>query len=346
MYFLKNLKNNLLGLITIILLVLSACQSDNDKAPNVSHINLAIKVQRFEQDLFKLDSNNMTQELQQLQQKHSMFMEIFPNLISDPNASNVSPEQLFKGFITYPQLRKLYDTCQVVHKNTAELDKEFTQTFKFVKYYFPKRPTPQVVTFISEYGYSAFTYGDSLLAIGLDAFLGENHIGYQNSNIPRYVLRSMNKTHLVAKAMEAYVNDMAEENLQGKRLIDVMISNGKKLYVLDKLLPYTPDSVKLAYTQTQVEWCNKNEADLWAFLLSEDMLYSVKNADWVKLVNPSPTGTPKMPAESPGRAGNWLGMQIVKAYMKRYPNTSMDELLANKDAQAILDKAKYKPKRK
>jgi len=125
-----------------------------------------------------------------------------------------------------------------------------------------------------------------------------------------------------------------------------MINNGKRLYVLDKLLPYTPDSIKLAYTQKQVDWCIKNEPDLWAYLLSEDLLYSIKADVWAKLVNPSPTGTPKMPTDSPGRAGNWLGMQIVKAYMQRNSNVSLEQLLANKDAQLILDKSKYKPKRK
>jgi uncharacterized protein YjaZ len=68
--------------------------------------------------------------------------------------------------------------------------------------------------------------------------------------------------------------------------------------------------------------------------------------DWAKLVNPSPTGTTKMPTNSPGRAGNWMGYRIIRAYMKKHPNTSLEQLMALKDAQKILDESKYKPKRK
>lgn len=342
------LKNNIFPILVFCLFVFSACQDDSkDKIPDVSNINLSVNIQRFDKDLFAIDTNNIAGGVANLQAKYPIFMEIYPQLIQNQGHETVGLAQICGDFIRHPQIRKLNDTCQIVFKDVSDLDKEFTQAFKFYKYYFPKKTVPQVVSYISEYGIGAFSYGDSILAVGLDFGLGENHLGYQNMGLPRYILRSMDKQHLVAKAMEAYIKGMTEdEGTQGKRLIDVMINNGKRMYVLDKLMPHTPDSVKLAYTQKQVDWCIKNEPDLWAYLLSEDLLYSIKADVWAKLVNPSPTGTPKMPTDSPGRAGNWLGMQIVKAYMQRNSNVSLEQLLANKDAQLILDKSKYKPKRK
>ncbi len=324
-----------------------ACQNDGkEKVPDVSDIKLSVEIQRFDQDLFAIDTNNLSVGVANLQAKYPIFMEIYPELIQNQGTESGNLVKIFGDFIKHPQIKKIQDTCQIVYKDVSDLNKEFTQAFKFYKYYFPKKTIPQVVTYISEYSFGAFPYGDSLLAVGLDFFLGKDHTGYQNLEIPRYVLRGMDKKHLVTRAMEAYINGIVEDAPQGKRLIDVMIHNGKKLYILDKILPLTADSVKLAYEQKQVEWCNKNEADLWAYLLSEDLLYSVKADVWAKLVNPSPTGTPKMPINSPGRAGNWLGMQIVRAYMQRNPNSSLEELIHLKDAQLILDKSKYKPKRK
>ena len=343
----KIILQSLMAFIALCLLYsCTSCGSGSDKIPDVSNIQLDVKIQRFDQDMMAIDTANVAAGVAQLKSKYPMFMEIFPQIIGDPSQRDASAETQVGEFIKHKMIRNLFDSCQLLYRDMSAYDKEFTQAFKFSKYYFPKRPTPQVVSYISEYGVGAFPYGDSLLAVGIDFFLGENHSGYQHLDIPRYVLRGMNKEHLVARGMEAWVNGMIDESPLGKRLIDVMISNGKKLYILDKLMPYAPDSVKLAYTQKQVDWCKNNEADLWAYVLSDNLLYSVKTESWSKLVNPSPSGTTKMPSESPGRAGNWLGMQIVKAYMHRQPNTTLEQLIAIQDAQSILDNSKYKPKRK
>jgi hypothetical protein len=49
--------------------------------------------------------------------------------------------------------------------------------------------------------------------------------------------------------------------------------------------------------------------------------------------------------EAPGEIGNWMGLQIVRAYMLRHPDTSLDQLLAMQDAQQLLEASRYKPKR-
>ena len=292
----------------------SSCGSGSDKIPDVSKIPVDVKVQRFDQDMMAIDTNNIAVGVAQLKSKYPLFMEVFPQIISDPTRKDSNAEQQVGEFIRHRIIRNLFDSCQMVYRDMSAYDKEFTQAFRFYKYYFPKRNTPQVVAYISEYGVGAFPYGDSLLAVGIDFFLGENHTGYQHLDIPRYVLRGMNKDHLVARGMEAWVNGMIEASPLGKRLIDVMIDNGKKLYILDKLLPYAADSVKLAYTQKQVDWCKNNEADLWAYVLSDNLLYSVKAESWSKLVNPSPSGTTKMPADSPGMGGDtddWANQPVV-----------------------------------
>ena len=53
-----------------------------------------------------------------------------------------------------------------------------------------------------------------------------------------------------------------------------------------------------------------------------------------------------MPTEAPGRTGDYIGWQIIRAYMKRYPETSLNDLIKMNDSQMILEKSKYKPKQK
>jgi hypothetical protein len=51
-----------------------------------------------------------------------------------------------------------------------------------------------------------------------------------------------------------------------------------------------------------------------------------------------------MPTEAPGRTGDWLGWQIIKAYVAQNPNTSMQDVLRLNNSQDILKRARYKPK--
>jgi hypothetical protein len=48
--------------------------------------------------------------------------------------------------------------------------------------------------------------------------------------------------------------------------------------------------------------------------------------------------------ESPGRVGVWVGWQIIKSFVERYPDTDISALL-NMPAQTLFSKANYKPRR-
>lgn len=54
-----------------------------------------------------------------------------------------------------------------------------------------------------------------------------------------------------------------------------MVNNGKKFYILDKLLLYVLDSVKLEVIGEQVEWLNDNELEMWVFFIKEDLMYEM-----------------------------------------------------------------------
>ena len=71
----------------------------------------------------------------------------------------------------------------------------------------------------------------------------------------------------------------------------------------------------------------------------------MKSFTYNKYINTSPN-SPGMPDQAPGRTANYIGLQIVKAYMKRFPETTIPELLAIQDVQKIMDLSRYKPKRK
>jgi len=322
-----------------IISMLFSCQKGKVKnIPDVSHIEIDLNVKRFEKDLFTLDTMKMLEESQRLFNDYPLFMkdifakEIFPAL-QDPN--------ILKKFVQSPQLRQLYDTCQIVYGDFDDLEEEFTEAFRFYKYHFPEKETPTLITYISEYSIGAFTF-EGILGVGLDFFLGADYPNYHVTDFPNYIKRSMNKEHLLAKTMEALANDLVG-NPKGNRFLDLMIHNGKIHYVMDQLLPRKEDRIKMAYTPEQMKWVEDNELQIWTHFVGEELLYSTKYKDFRKLIDHSPNA-PGMPAEAPGRTANWVGWQIVNAFMARHPEMTLPQLLAITDTQKILDLSKYKPR--
>jgi hypothetical protein len=332
--------------VFFLALSLWQCQPEQN-IPDVSNIEVDLKIRRFEQDLFQLDPENLelpfAQQVELLRQKYPNFFVVFKHLIDDTNQADSLAVENIAAFIRHPSVRKLYDTTQVIYNNISDVESDLKKAFRYFKYYFPERPVPEVVSYISEYSVGTFTYGDSLLGIGWDFFLGET-FPYHYDMFPAFLQRSMNRQHLVAKAMEAVAFDVVGE-VTGKRLLDYMINNGKMLYVKSLLLPTTSDSILMEWKTRDVQWITQsfNERELWTQILKRNLLYSTRRTEFDKLIGASPMGTTWMPPESPGKTANWLGWQIVKAYMKQHPEMSVQELIAIDDPQIILDGANYRP---
>lgn len=336
-----------------VLTFFAGCKSDKrDDLPDVSGISpVKLTIRRFEQDLFKMDTNKLAEELPFLKSKYGEFATIYFDNILGATSKEVAPEgevAFVKGFMTHPAVRHLYDTCQVLY---PELPKESIQqleeAFRYYKYYFPERKVPTLTTFISEYSIGNFVYANDDLAIGLDFFLGEKYpylsFNPDNPNFSQYLTRTFNKEHIAVKSLWPLVTDIVGDTPGGETLLDHMIHNGKKMYLLDHLLPFTADTAKMEVSSSQWKWLNENENNIWAYFLQQNLLY---NTEWQKIrkfVEYSPN-SPGMPAEAPGRTGDWLGWQIIKAYMEQNPDTPLKELFRLTDSQTILKRARYKPR--
>ncbi|MBL7827255.1 MAG: hypothetical protein JNJ57_11530 [Saprospiraceae bacterium] len=334
----------LLGMLMLFAWLYAGCsQSDG---PDVSNIPMDVKIIRFDKEVFAIDTNQIEIGLAQLRQKYPEMTDLFTGtLIHDQTNPSETPQQAISGFLKAPQIRKLYDTIQLVYPDLRWLEKDINHLFRHHKYYFPGKPTPKVAAVISEFAVDAFTYGDSLCGIGLDLFLGENFWGYNPEIFPAYIRRQLNRDYIVIRLGKTLAQNAMGETPPGKTLLDMMLYNGKMLYVTGKLLPGTPDSLIMGYTREQMEGSLANEQAVWARLLEQKLLYSTDFDTFKKLVTPSPNA-PVVFQEAPGEIGNWVGWQIVKSYMERNPETSFDTLLKMTDAQKFLEAAKYKPKRK
>ena len=105
-------------LLLLTLIFIHACTSDKVKdIPDVSGIAVQVDLNRFDQALFALDTNNMAAGLPALEVQHGEFAEIFFGHILGSKDPNIAPEghaEYIRGFIAHPGIRQLYDTTQVV----------------------------------------------------------------------------------------------------------------------------------------------------------------------------------------------------------------------------------------
>ncbi len=323
-------------IFAILLLALWTAACQDDPAP--------VSLLRFDEDLMALDSTRLREGFEQLAHKYPDFLPFFLTEIAhDPQRPDESPQEALAGFAFAPQIRRLYDSCRAVFPDLQEqaialggLSRRYAQLF-------PQRPPLRFVVAITEFVTDAYAVNDSLVVIGLDMFLGEHFSGYDPVYFPQYLRRQFSKAYLPVKVGLALASRLVGPPPQ-ERIIDHMINNGKILYVLDRLLPDEPEHRKMGYTEEQLAGCYSNEAEVWARLLELKVLYEPVTYKNQKIVTPSPASDLVF-QEAPGEIGNWVGWQIVKAYMRRHPQTTLEELINFRDSQRLLELAKYKPKR-
>ncbi|HZV70209.1 MAG TPA: hypothetical protein VFG10_11725 [Saprospiraceae bacterium] len=338
-------------------LIISSCRSDKTaNIPDVSDIHVDTRVTRFEQLLLG-DTTMDAVKLQKLMDEYPGFSKVFFEHVmpkEDNIQINTDRESRLQDILRWtrePSTRWLYDTVQQIIPKLDKVEKDLQSAFTFAKYYFPDKKTPRLYTTISDFGYFPFIYSeDSLtdgLGISLEMFLGDSfpYMKYtgMNNAFSDYLTRSYNKDHIVSRTLSVWVDDLVGPP-PGERLLDHMINNGKKLYILKSLLPETHDSVIIEYPSEKLQWAEDNERNIYYQLTTQDMLYETSMRKIQKFIGPSPS-SPGMPPQSPGNTGSWLGWQIVKAYMKKHPETTLPQLIAIKDSQMILDQSGYRPPR-
>ena len=334
--------STLKSLITSVILLIFLSCGNNPLDIDVSDVKIDLKINRFDQDLFKLKQPFNDQNLKKISNSYGDFFNSFTNNII--NIGNIQSEEAqyhLNAFINDTYIKEIKTKSDQLFGDFSTYQIELENAFKHYKYYFPKKSIPKIITYISGYNYAIVT-GDDYLGIGLDMFLGAKHDAYQKLGLPQYKTDFMSKEYMIAGAILGWVTTEFEQPETSANLLSEMVHQGKILYLMDALMPKTPGNIKINYTTEQLNWCNANETQIWFYIIDNDLLYSKETASIIKFMGESPF-IQGFPEGSPGRVGHYVGWQIVKAYMEKNPNTTIQELMQEKDAQRILTKSKYKP---
>ena len=336
-------------------LVLTACGSDADDrrpAPDVSHLDADLTLLRFDRALMNLDTNDLAAGIAALDEDFGEFADVYLTHVIPLRRGDFSPDEqldMMAAFLDYPLIQGIDSAVAVNYPDAAlnERKEELEQALRYYQYYLPDAPIPDTLTaFLAQFELAGFLYGSGDLAVGLDFFLGPD-LDYRAVD-PRqpifsdYLARTYRPEYMTSKLMRMIAEDYATPP-PGGRLLDQIIYEGKLLYLLQNVLPETPDSVLLEVTAEQMEWLGENEIAIYAHLQKEDLLYTTAPDVIRRLTQPAPT-TSGMPRQSPGRAVNYLGLRIVQSYLRANPEVTLAELFAETDGQRILAGARYKPR--
>jgi len=345
--------------LPFFLMLLTAISCSNKKnIPDVSNIKIDVKVYRFEQDFFAIDTNHIAESLQQLQRKYHGFTLDYINNILGLDISGVmngNSEQAgaIKTFLK--DYRPLKDSSDKVFGDFNKETKEIKEGLQFLKYYFPNYQIPaNIITFIGPidafFQTSFGTEGDIItkdgLGIGLHLHLGSNFSFYKSQQgmeqYPEYISKTFTPEYIAVNCMKNIIDDMYTDKSIGRPLIEQMVEKGKRLYLLDKLLPNTPDYIKMCYTEMQMKNAYNNEAVIWNFFLSNELLNNTEQNIIKNYIGESPK-TQELGEDAPGNIGSFAGWQIVKKYMSKNPEITLDKLM-HTDAREIYTVSKYKPR--
>lgn len=331
--------------ILLLIAVLPACQcGKNRKNADLHGIEVHLSVKRLDRVLFQLGTDSIGAKLKVLNEKYNGFISFYAATILGlgNQVQRDSTMDNLAHYLNDPYVLEVRDSCAKTFSDFTPYEKELEQAFRYFKYYFPEKKIPEIVTFISNFSYSAITYDTLYLGIGLDMYLGKD-FKYYHDLYPVYLYEKFTPEYLAANCMKAVATQHFKIEPHNNTLLGEMIASGLVLYFTDLMLPAADDYKKITYQPEDIQWCMMSEPEIWKFFVDKQLLYSTDNLQNRQYVNPGPAAS-GMPREAPGNVGAWIGWQIVRAYAKKFPDVKFEDLL-KVEPQEMLVKSGYKPAR-
>jgi gliding motility-associated lipoprotein GldB len=309
-----------------LITILFSCNSKQENQVDVSAIKVDFSIDRFDVDFYATTENSLFKT----KEKYPLF---FPKN---------TPDSVWVNKIKNKEEQELFAETQKVFSNIDFLKNDLEQLFKHIKYYNPAFKSPKVVALLTNIDHqNKVLFNGEYLLISLDVYLGEKHEFY--GDYPSYIKQNFEKENIVIDAAKAIIPKGNQIN--DRTFVNKMITEGKKLYLLDKYLPLMSDYQKIGYSAEKNNWAIENEEQVWRYFIENKMLFSTETNLNKRFLEMAPFSKFYRSEDtlSPGRIGAWVGWQIVRSYMK-HNDVSLQQLIKT-PSEEVYKKSKYKPKK-
>ncbi|MEJ2113038.1 MAG: gliding motility lipoprotein GldB [Flavobacteriaceae bacterium] len=312
--------------LATILIVLISCEKENKREKEIAKVDIDITIERFD----KLFSEATPSELPDLKKGYPfMFSERYS-------------DSMWVARMNDTLQKELHEEVKKEFSNFEGIQDQIHQFYQHLKYYYPETRSPRIITSTSDVDYrNKIIVTDTIVLIALDTYLGNDHRFYEG--IQKYLTQNFKREQIAVDLAEAYGEKYVFQT-QRKTLLDEMIYAGKLLYFKDIMIPFKSDSEKIGYNQEQLDWAKANESYIWRYFVERELLYSTDSKLPSRFINPAPFSKfylVEIDNESPGKIGQYMGWQIVKAYVKNN-DVSLKEVLTA-SPEDIFNNSKFKP---
>jgi hypothetical protein len=313
--------------------LIAACSSERAK-PDVSQIDIETRFHRFDSAFFQIDTTSFEKNLDQLKANYAPFF------------SSGGTLQFWKFQRTDGRQVDLAKSVQTVLSPFEKYNQEINLGMKHIHHYFPQQPKVDFYSYISNLDFNLpvlYVDSNNYCFVATDMYLGQNNAYYRF--LPSYLAYFREPKFMIRDCLESILIKQIEPVSDDESLLDHMIYHGKLLYALQQSMPNKSEALILRYPKEKMEFCLKNEKSVWAYFVENQLLFSKKleNLRYFIQVAPFSKFGMKFDNQSPGRIGQWVGLQIVTSYMNQNKNISIQQLFKEQNAQKILQQSGYKP---
>lgn len=313
-------------LLFIVASVFWSCEDENKIEAEIAKVEIDFTIERFDDILSKTDMKDLPK-----------VKENFPFLF---------PKQIDSVWINQFQSdlqQQIFEASNTVFGDFENEAKDLELLFQHIKYYDKSFKVPRIITVADYVNYrTKLVLEADVLLINLSNYLGAEHEFYQNT--PIYFAENMTPHQIIPDVATKFAERYVFQS-QRKTFLDEIIYHGKTLYFKDVMIPNYKDAHKIGYTEEDLKWSKINEEQIWSYFVEKEMLFSTDPKLYTRFTVPAPFSKfyLELDNESPGRLGQYIGWQIVKAYAQRTDTDIMT--IMRTDADVIFKDAKYKPKR-
>jgi hypothetical protein len=328
--------------LTGIIFIVAGCVKNPYKA-DISSEDLRIEIKRFEKDLFNTNLDSIRESIPGFYSKYGDFFDLFNyKIINIGGAGQRTYPDYLKVFLTDYLNNEVYKKTIQTFPDLDDLEKELTMAFRHYHHYYPEKPVPEIITYISRFNQSVVT-ADSIIGIGLDKYLGRDCEYYRQLGLNQYFIQNMYREKIPSDCITAWALSEYEYNDSTDNLLSNMIYNGQIMFWVKSMLPDEPDSLIMGFTGDEMKFCRNNEARMWEYLIENKLLFETNRSVIRKFTGVGPF-TKDFTSESPARAAVWTGWRIVEAYSRNNRDLSLREIMEEKDYQKVLTLSKYNPR--
>lgn len=322
--------------------ILADCQPGRQFYPRTMD-EQQVTIVRFDSALLALPAANAAGQVRALFADYPEFMPAYVEQALGVNAADTGYLAEALPLFIHDTVYGFLKTNRFVQQTFADMrgiQRELNHAFTRIHYLYPDLYIPVIYTFVSGFNASVLFLDDGNMAVGLDMYLGSDY-PYYNQVVYNYQKQTMRPECIAADVVSGYLFAAFPFAAPKGRLIDNMLYRGKMMYICSTLLD-SPDYEVMGYTREQWRWCEQNERQVWNRIMDKRDLFKTEQMLLTSYLNDAPF-TSEISQEAPPRIGTWIGWRIAQSYMEHHPEVSLQELIANFDAEQILRDSYYKP---